>query len=368
MNNVFCSAPWTSLFIDTDGSVKPCCASKFPLGNINNQSINNILNGNVLSGVKKELLEGKKPEHCQYCYESERVSGTSTRLYFNENAPISDPSLEIFQLKQIDIRWSNHCNLRCLYCTPQSSSSIAEFYGIKEKLSNKQWQRTILDFIKSNVLTIEHVFLVGGEPLLLKENNELLDIITDQHIEVITNLSLVAENNTIFKKLLKKDNVHFNISLEQIGDKFQYVRNNAKWNTVMRNIEILKENRKSFSFHMVYCLYSALDLYTVLKELCEISNVIINPIFGLNYLDVNNHKQEIKDICLHEIDKILKDTELCHKLNEQVVTIESLRETLIQSRDTNLATEFIDSQKGNPDPEGFQRLWPEIWEILSKDS
>ena len=109
--NNFCSAPWTSLFIDTNGDVKPCCASTYPLGNVNNDSIDDVLSGEVIKDVRQQLLSGEKPEHCRSCYESEQVSGSSTRDYFNENVPVSDPQLDIFELKQIDIRWSNSLSL-----------------------------------------------------------------------------------------------------------------------------------------------------------------------------------------------------------------------------------------------------------------
>ena len=368
LNDTFCSAPWTSLFIGTNGDVKPCCASTYPLGNVNEHSLDDILDGEKIRDVRQSLLSGDKPGHCQYCYDNEAISGSSTRHYFNENAPITDPELDKFQLKQIDIRWSNHCNLRCLYCAPHSSSSIAEFQGIKTKLSNKQWQALILDFIRSQILTLEHVYLVGGEPLLMKENIALLDIITDQHIEVITNLSVVSENNLIFKKLLEKPDVHFDISLEQIEEKFEHVRDGAKWNTILENIEILRKHGKNFSFNMQYCIYSAVDFYSVLKTLTEISGVVINLLSGPDHLNVMSHGQKIKDLCLIELDKILSDEELCLKLNEQVATIRNLRESLCQPTDVDVSKKFIDDQQKTPDPMGFQRLWPNVWKILTNES
>jgi len=369
LNDVFCSAPWTSLFIDTNGDVKPCCASRYPLGNINKDPVDTILNGKTLLDVRQSLLDGVKSEHCQSCYENERLSGSSTRSYFNENAPVTDPRLNKFQLKQIDIRWSNHCNLRCLYCGPHSSSSIAEFRGIKQKLSNKQWQSLILDFIQDNTLTLEHVFLVGGEPLLMKENIDLLDIITDQHIEVITNLSVASENNLIFKKLLEKPDVHFNISLEQVEEKFEHVRDGASWNTVLNNIETLKKHNKTFSFHVLYCLYSALDFHSVLKTLTEMSDVVIDLLGGPEHLNVMNHCQKIKDLFLIELDKVLQDGDLCLKLDEiQINVIKNLHESLTKSPVMDVSKKFISKQERNPDPTGFQNLWPEIWQIMKEQS
>jgi radical SAM protein with 4Fe4S-binding SPASM domain len=199
MNNIFCSAPWTSIFIDTNGDVKPCCSSTIPLGNIQKNTIDTIINGQLHLQIKQSLLGGVNHQHCSHCYKLEEKSGVSQRMWFNDYLPIDNVSLTKFELQMIDIRWSNNCNLRCLYCNAHSSSSIAELQGIGTKLSVRAWQDEIMQLIKNNILTIREVYMLGGEPFLIKENLELLDQLTNQRITLFTNLSLDNTNNKIIK-------------------------------------------------------------------------------------------------------------------------------------------------------------------------
>lgn len=369
MNDIFCSAPWTSLFIDTTGEVKPCCAGSFPLGNINVDDVGDIINGPTHLAIKQGILDGVKQKHCEGCYQIEQQSGDSTRQWFNKFAPIDNPNIDQYTLTMIDIRWSNHCNLRCLYCGSRNSSSIAEFQGIKEKKTIKKWQQEILELIKDNILSIREVFLLGGEPLLMKENLELLDYITDQNIVVFTNLSTPLTNNKIFQKLLTKPNVGWHVSLEQTGKKFEFVRNNASWNLVLDNLYKLKELKKNIAFTMQYCVYSAFDLHSILSELTTIAPIKLAILTNPECLNIMNHVSEIKTLAADEINKIFDDQELLNRLQQDDKNILSaIKNNLIDGYDSNMAYEFIKRQQYNPGPLQFKELWPDIWDIMLKNS
>ncbi len=387
--DIFCSAPWTSLFIDTNGEVKPCCASREPFGNIKNNTVAEIINGPKHLSVKQALLDGIKTKHCSYCYESEALSGDSTRSWFNNTTPVDNPQLKDYKLQMIDIRWSNFCNLRCLYCNPNSSSSIAEHWiqndfvflkthNIQFDRTNKQsvraWQSEIMQLVKDNILTIKEVYLLGGEPLLIKENLELINLITDQKVTLITNLSLDNTNNKIYKQLLTKPNVHWSISLENIGDKFEFIRNNASWKQIIHNIEELKKLEKNYSFTMQYCMYSAFDLYETLQKLKQYGNVDINLLIQPGLLVVTKFGEEICNLCIAQIEKVLNDKEMVEWLN--VNNTEFLIQTKTTLSDANLVRDstlpnlnqgFIDMQELNPGPHKFEDLWPEVWEILQRN-
>jgi len=368
MSDIFCSAPWTSIFIDTNGSVTPCCASSMPWGNIRQQPLNEIINGKIHLEVKESLMNGQPHQHCRRCYELEKTCANSTRFWFNEFVPVQTPVLEDYKLQMIDIRWSNHCNLRCLYCNSNSSSSIAEFKKIKQKQSIRQWQQEILALIKENILTIREVYLLGGEPLLIKENLELLEYINDQHITLITNLSLDNSKNQIYKKLVSKPNVNWEISLEQVGKKFEYVRNNASWNQVIDNVIELKNLGKNISFNVLYCIYSSLDFYRVLHELKNYSAVMLNFIIEPDYLDVRHHCMDIKQIAISEIDKTLADADLLSWLGESNISnLTNFRQNLLENHEKDLSNKFLFYEKNNPGPLTFQELWPREWQLIQNN-
>ena len=127
----------------------------------------------------------------------------------------------------------------------------------------------ILKFIESNKKTLKNLALLGGEPLLQKENELLLDVIDpDVHINLITNLSVPLENNKIVKKLLEKNNVVWDISFETINEKFEYVRHGGSWELMTKNIRYLQEVAKEKPGHLIgvtgqFSIYNALDLSEV---------------------------------------------------------------------------------------------------------
>jgi hypothetical protein len=368
MKDIFCTAPWTSLFIETNGEVKACCASKIPYGNINTTPLDKIINNPIHQDIKKSLLNQTPHTNCDYCYKMEQLSSHSTRSWFNEFTPVEVKNIEQFELQMIDIRWSNHCNLRCVYCRPMNSSKIAEFLGIKEKLSNRSWQEEILNLVKDNILTIKEVYMLGGEPLLIKENSQLLDLLTDQHITVITNLSLDNSKNEIYRKLLTKPNVNWEISLEQTGKKFEFVRNGANWDQILRNIRELEILDKRYSFAMQYCIYSALDLYSILQELRPMSTVVINSLITPECMNVENHCADIKRLALAELDCVFADAELVEYLREpNVVKLKEIYQNLNLVTSTTKSKEFVNYQTKNPGPLTFEQLWPDAWKIIQEN-
>jgi hypothetical protein len=72
------------------------------------------------------MLEGKYPSNCDGCYLQEKhrtksFESISSRLYYAKEigTSVSKELLDNkdnFELKHIDLRWSNACNQACVYC------------------------------------------------------------------------------------------------------------------------------------------------------------------------------------------------------------------------------------------------------------
>ena len=76
----------------------------------------------------------------------------------------------------VDVRWSNTCNLACNYCYEYFSSQWASIKGIKVNAIKKDNEDTLLMFIEKNKDTVINVNMLGGEPLLQKQNSPLIEI------------------------------------------------------------------------------------------------------------------------------------------------------------------------------------------------
>jgi hypothetical protein len=146
--------------------------------------------------------------------------------------------------------------------------------------------------------------LLGGEPLLQKQNEKLLDLLPDNSICLITNLSIPIESNSIAQRLMKEPYVQWGVSFENIGDKFEYVRHGASWKIVENNLQYLKKHNKKVNLFPLYCIYSAFDLvelYDNVVALGYVSKIEWQLLTDEN-LDVFNMPAELKSLAINEID------------------------------------------------------------------
>jgi sulfatase maturation enzyme AslB (radical SAM superfamily) len=199
---------------------------------------------------------------------AERFGADSERQWHNNVNPNFDYATAGDQYHYpviVDVRWNTTCNLSCNYCGEACSSKWAGIKGIPFKSGARPYYDSVCDFIEQHYEHIHEVALVGGEPLLLPENNRLLDVIPDTAIvTLITNLSNPLENNRIFKKLSQRQRVGWSISFDNLGDRFEYVRYGASWKLMLHNLDLvqdlMKNNGHWGGIHAVYNLYNATRL------------------------------------------------------------------------------------------------------------
>jgi len=268
MKDFYCAAPWRGLHINPRGDVKTCCAGDpNMLGNLNEQSIEQILHGPVMREIRQSIREGKPHQYCYNCVQAERY-GRSERDWHNSVSPEFDPrtagDLEHVPTL-IDVRWNITCNLSCNYCGDKCSSKWAALRHIPFKSGARPYYEQVCDYLEQHRSNIREVALVGGEPLLLPENERLLDVLPDDCIvTLITNVSVELETNKIFAKLRKRTRVGWSLSFDNIEARFEYVRHGGDWNLLLRNLDILKPLMRDHGhwggIHAVYNLYNATRL------------------------------------------------------------------------------------------------------------
>jgi MoaA/NifB/PqqE/SkfB family radical SAM enzyme len=273
IGNNFCYAPWTNIHINPQGQYKLCCAGSTPLGDLRKTSLNDIVNSRKVLEIKTKIINNEYHENCKLCVNDEQRSSSSERDWYNdiaENQIIEVENLQDQHLQNLDIRWSTTCNLSCVYCSHDASSTWAMLKNIpQERIDYSNTINDFLNFIDANKKTLKNLGLLGGEPLLQKENELLLDVVdSDVHINVITNLSVPLEKNKIFNKLLEKNKVVWDISFETIEDKFEYVRHGSSWELITKNIRYLQDKIKDRPGHLIgitgqFSIYNALDLSKV---------------------------------------------------------------------------------------------------------
>ena len=306
MKKVYCTAPFNSLTIREDGIVRTCCSGTEVLGDLNVESIDSIYKTNpVILNIRTELLEGKIPKNCNFCYQQELNSETSIRQLY-DRFPSTDVNL-VF----LDIRWNTLCNLTCIYCSELFSSSWASKQNsVRTCKGSKDYNKDLLAWILENSEDLQEVMLVGGEPLLMKENKTFLEHIKDDiNVSLITNLSYDLKKNPNAKILVDKfKNVSWNVSAENTGLQLNYVRHGIDYQLFEENLQYLKDNNCNVKSLIVYGIFSSFSLSTTVKKFVklgivdfQISIVTANPV-----LDLFNYSREILKKARRELINTIK--------------------------------------------------------------
>ncbi len=277
---VFCTAPWNGITVREDGHVRTCCVGRTSLGNLNDIAIDQIIDSIELEKIRQDMLSNKPNLHnCQSCIKLEKHSGLATlKQHYNKFYPISKNNE--FRLKNLDIRWNNACNLGCMYCNQTFSSTWENRLGLSRSSVIKPYQDDLLNWILKHIDQLQEIMLVGGEPMLMKQNYELIKQLPDHcKISIITNLNYDLPNLPCTQKLLDrpKENTLWNVSLENTGSQFEYVRNGSQWALVKQNLEYLNQHWPGvISINFVYSMFSAFSIIDTVQTLHEIGIKKIN--------------------------------------------------------------------------------------------
>jgi len=307
----FCLAPWTGLNIDQTGRVFPCMHTGYTLGNIKEQELNDILNGQPMQELKQTMCRGEWHEACRWCKELEATAGTSGRTQKHaepETLAAINADINWFEPQHMAVNWSNLCNLTCVYCNSETSTAWQGVEGIPINFV-RNGHRSLIDIMKQKGHSLQGLTLGGGEPLLQKGLVEMLKCLDSQKVNVLltTNLSVELEANEIYQELRTWPHVSWMISFDNADkDKFEYVRDRASWEQLEKNIHTLKKDSQHVIAHPAYSIYNAFDLIEY-YEYCEQHEL---DIFWCELthpwdLDVRRLPLKIRQKAIEEIDRVI---------------------------------------------------------------
>jgi len=272
----FCTLAWHGINLEPDGKIRICCESDEVLGDSSERTIEEIYNSKKLQDTRSLMLKNKKISSCQSCYTKEKygrdsLRKSSNRKFFHTIDEIIKNTTEYgkynkFDLKYIDARYNNLCNLACRSCNPRASSSWYKASVFLDKdFSNKQPNAFLIagqdqDDIYNQILkhtdTIETIYFAGGEPLIIEKFYDILEHLIDNgrsDVELIYNSNMThtkLKSRKIFDLWNKFPNVSVGASLDAAGRRAEYVRTNTKWDTIEKNRKLMMKECPHVDFHV----------------------------------------------------------------------------------------------------------------------
>jgi organic radical activating enzyme len=299
-----CVAPWVNIHVGPMENLQPCCA-----GAGINHSLSQLpeyfsRSNQDLIQLKRAFLNQQTPPACEGCQEYNWYE------QFLDQAP---SGIDDSTLLSLDLRWSNTCQLTCMYCNPGQSSAWAAVKNqsmsipiVSQRIRDKN---SLIDLISQHRSTIQRVSLLGGEPLLIKENINVLDLLpADVEVSIFTGLNVDLDSNVIYHRLIGMPNVYWTVSMENVGKKFEFVRRNASWNRQVENLDrLMQENQSRYTvtFQSQFCVYSAtsvIELYDFVRD--RDIKINWNWLNSPRQLDFANFPDRYKSMALEQLNAI----------------------------------------------------------------
>lgn len=288
MNSVsesFCSAKWLQNTLYLQNGYNHSCHHPaphiIPLHEVEENPAA-LHNTHFKKEQRKLMLKGHRPKECDYCWKIEDLNKDhfSDRHYKTsdlwawdrfEEISKSNPNDDV-NPSYLEVSFSNACNFKCLYCSPEISSrwldEIEEHgpYPVTRGSQDLNWLKEINKFpYKHNehnpyveafwkwfpdLLPSLRVFrITGGEPLMSKDTWRVLDYIRQNpqpNLELAINTNLGVDDRLIERLIEEVNNikdcvkrVDIYTSLESTGKQAEYTRFGLDYDKWLKNVRLV---------------------------------------------------------------------------------------------------------------------------------
>lgn len=261
MSKFVCEHPWTHFEVNSpDGKVTMCCDNNTLLGNVNDNTLTEIWNGEGYQAIRQRMRDEGAHALCPHTCPVLNGAKTYQNLEWYEdltpkaparlNAEKNKTEYALGKLKLESLpRWmrftySYLCNLDCYHC-----------YQREDATQNLKLPDRFMDEVKALAAVYQVVFPFGGEPFLYKPVMDFLE-----NVEVddgcryffVTNATLLTDRVI---ELLRQRNIGMiAVSLDASDgstfDKLRVRGRKANWNVVMANLKKLQALKREKRFRM----------------------------------------------------------------------------------------------------------------------
>lgn len=253
----FCNAPSVSLYLDQMGDVRACCQNaEYPLGNVTERSLREIWEGERTAALRGALAQSDLSLGCQFCrwqMEEENDALAYARTFDNLTVPADGPRWP----QQLELSLSNACNLQCIMCNGDWSSSIRTHREGRAPLPTVYDDAFFADLAEF-LPHLKVVKLLGGEPFLGKESLRVLDMLVEAgltpEVHITTNGTQWSPR---VERIMERLPMEVIVSLDGCdAETYEAIRIGSDFDEVMTNLDLFQDyaRRHGTGVHLAHCL------------------------------------------------------------------------------------------------------------------
>jgi hypothetical protein len=308
----FCVLPWVHFHAWPDKRVMPCCVadSNMPVAKIeSDQSIIEMMNSPRYNEIRTAMLNDEEVPECKRCFDLELMGTWTMRQSHNKrrgedyvdyitNNTQEGGALSEFEMKYMDIRFSNLCNMKCRSCGPDCSSLWAqefvdkrgkemwdEYFPDRKVVINNNDDQKFMVKLKPYLADVSEVYFAGGEIIITPEHYECLDYWVESgqadtiELNYTTNFSTLHgyKDKNLLEYWKKFKNIQVWASLDAHGDLAECMRKGTNWDKTVANIKKLKEELP----HIQFQITPTISIWNIFKFPDFIDYMIENDLIDL---------------------------------------------------------------------------------------
>ena len=271
----YCSAKFTELMVHVQSRLLYNCCKAYPERvDLDWLEANpgRLFHTDTMLQDRELMLDNKSCASCHHgCYKYEEQGLASTRQEYINDKKITDSRAPV---RELAISLSNDCNMTCMYCSPEWSSSWHRdienngnylLDGVATRQKNNNWttlwskmkQRSrgaesrffnlLLNEIKL-APSLDSITFMGGEPLLNNQLDSALDVARGKKIRIVTGLGVSHDRLQKMLHKIKGMDVIFNISAESTGELFELIRYGVSWKDFCDRVDMIEKNGHEINF------------------------------------------------------------------------------------------------------------------------
>ena len=334
-SKTFCMLPFMHIYGSAGGDLVPCCeAQEIPL-NEQGETATQSWNNENYKELRRALANGERPKRCDVCWHNEDSGIISNRLQwekdnwktFSDMIDVNDDFTVNNKPYWVELKVSNFCNLKCIMCSTHSSyKRVADLDIIKKYTTDGYETRLLRPTTLFESLgkwpsiwdTVHTLQFTGGEPIINKEHYDLLDSIPD---EVKRRIKLRYASNLSYIKFKKYDlikiwnkfkSVNIKVSMDGVGDVYNYIRRDGDWDTVYANMMIL-DSEPTIDLAagitvQAHNIFHMPEFYKFWKESpIDLKFITANILQTPKYLRPNLWPAEYRELILNKLEEAKKE-------------------------------------------------------------
>lgn len=253
-----CVAPQLQLYLYANGDVGPCCRNRV-YGNVGRTSLRDIWTGVRRRRLVERLGEQDYSLGCQMCEVEHQLEGraASYSSMFDHWAGELGLDPEDTWPTRMEFELSNTCNLQCVQCSGDLSSSIRSRREHRSPLP-KAYGEAFFDELPEFLAHLRQASFVGGEPFLSSEHHRVWSLIAecspDLPCVVVTN---ATQWNERVESVLDRLRVQPFLSIDGASKAvYESIRVGADFDSVMRNVERFRQYcaARAVPLTIVFCV------------------------------------------------------------------------------------------------------------------